>query len=135
MQEFRGDTPLFGTPDSKKVSGRASTQEKARLSRLCETGQLMLHESREVRPLIVLSFLNDHQVMKEGYFDDIVIEEPGLIASDRILGMLCPDVNDDHLIEPRFESSIRELNQTREILKIGFSDHYQLSSKKGVNTR
>jgi hypothetical protein len=41
------------------------------LSRLCETGQLMFDELREVCPLIVLSLLNDHQVMKERYFDDM----------------------------------------------------------------
>ena len=45
---------------------------------------------------------------------------------------LCPDVNDDHLIESRFESSVRELNWTCEMLKIGFADHYLLSSNTGA---
>ena len=60
MQDFRGDIPLFGTLDSKEVSSGASAQEKALLSHLCETGQFMLDELREVCPLIVLSLPNDH---------------------------------------------------------------------------
>ena len=46
----------------------------------------MLDELREVCPLIVPPLLNDHQVMKEGNLDDMAIEEPRLIAGDRILG-------------------------------------------------
>jgi hypothetical protein len=38
---------------------------------------------------------------------------------------LCPDVNDVHLIESRFES----LNRAREIFKMGFADYDQLSPR------
>jgi hypothetical protein len=74
--------------------------------------------------------------------NDMSVESPEWFVAERLrqkmlaIETLCPDVNDDKLDRATVrEGSVREFNLAREILKIGFADHYQLSSKIGINRR
>jgi hypothetical protein len=72
-----------------------------------------------------------HDRLMEGN-NDISIEAPKWFLAERLrqrmlaIEALCPDVNDVHLIAPRFEC----LNRAREIFMIGFADYGQLSPRR-----
>ena len=72
-----------------------------------------------------------HDGLLEGT-NGISVEAPKWNVDERLrqkilaIEALCPNINNVHLLEPRFKS----LNRAREIFKIGFADYDQLSSRR-----